>query len=56
MPEEGVALTPKDHILKRDEISKIGKLFVKAGVDKIWLTGGEPTVRKDYMDIISDLH
>lgn len=55
MPEEGVSLTPNEHILKWDEIEKIGKLFVKAGVDKIWLTGGEPTVWKDFMDIISDL-
>ncbi len=55
MPEEGVALTSKEHILKWDEIDKIGKLFVKAGVDKIRLTGGEPTVWKEYMDIISDL-
>ena len=31
---------------------KIAELFVKEGVHKIRLTGGEPTVRKDIADII----
>lgn len=44
MPEEGVDLTPNDQILSKDEIIRISKLFVSAGVDKIRLTGGEPTV------------
>ncbi len=43
MPEEGVALTANDKILDRNEIVRLSKLFVSAGVDKIRLTGGEPT-------------
>jgi molybdenum cofactor biosynthesis enzyme MoaA len=31
------------------------KLFTKAGVDKVRLTGGEPTVRKDLVDIVKGI-
>lgn len=52
MPAEGVKLSHKDKLLTTDEIVYIAKLFVKEGVTKIRLTGGEPTVRKDLVDII----
>ncbi|XP_033312755.1 molybdenum cofactor biosynthesis protein 1 isoform X3 [Bombus bifarius] len=55
MPAEGVKLTKNDGILKTDEIIKIAELFVNEGVNKIRLTGGEPTVRKDIVDIIAGL-
>jgi len=55
MPEEGVALTPGDDLLSTAEIVKIAGLFVDAGVDKIRFTGGEPTVRKDILDIIAQV-
>jgi cyclic pyranopterin phosphate synthase len=54
MPEEGIPLTPKDHLLKTDEIVKLARLFVEQGVDKIRLTGGEPTLRPDLIDLISN--
>ncbi len=47
MPEAGVELSPKSHILSFEEIERLAKLFVNAGVNKIRLTGGEPLVRKD---------
>ena len=31
-------------------------LFVGAGVDKIRLTGGEPTLRKDLVPLVQRLH
>lgn len=52
MPAEGIALTPKAHIMTADEIVTIAKTFVNLGVTKIRLTGGEPLVRKDAKDII----
>ncbi|XP_050311582.1 molybdenum cofactor biosynthesis protein 1 isoform X2 [Anthonomus grandis grandis] len=52
MPEEGVNLTAKSDLLTTDEIIKIAELFVKVGVNKIRLTGGEPTVRKDIIQIV----
>ncbi|XP_072498112.1 molybdenum cofactor biosynthesis protein 1 isoform X3 [Notamacropus eugenii] len=55
MPEEGVPLTPKADLLTTREILTLSRLFVKEGVDKIRLTGGEPLVRPDVIDIVAQL-
>ena len=52
MPEDGVDLTPHEKLLSSEEILKLSEVFVKQGVTKIRLTGGEPLVRKDLVDII----
>lgn len=52
MPENGIALTPKSHLLNTAEILRLAELFVKQGVSKIRLTGGEPTVHTDLKRII----
>ncbi|WP_075522836.1 GTP 3',8-cyclase MoaA [Candidatus Pelagibacter communis] len=41
--------------LHLDEIKRLAKVFSKLGVSKIRLTGGEPTVRKDFFEIIKVL-
>ncbi len=41
--------------LHLDEIKRLAKVFSKLGVNKIRLTGGEPTVRKDFFEIIKIL-
>nr|XP_006824930.1 PREDICTED: molybdenum cofactor biosynthesis protein 1-like [Saccoglossus kowalevskii] len=55
MPTDGVELTPKQRLLSTEEIVKIAKLFVSQGVDKIRLTGGEPLVRRDAIEIVQEL-
>lgn len=55
MPEEGVPLSPPEHNLSTPEIVYLSELFVKQGVDKIRLTGGEPTVRKDIVDLVHQI-
>ncbi|KAK9707066.1 hypothetical protein RND81_07G170400 [Saponaria officinalis] len=55
MPADGVELTPTSDLLSQDEVVRLGNLFVSAGVNKIRLTGGEPTVRKDIEEICSHL-
>lgn len=52
MPEEGVELTPKPHLLSDDEVVRLAKMFVKQGVTKIRLTGGEPMVRKGVVELV----
>jgi len=52
MPEEGIALTAKPHLMTAEEIIIIAQTFVTLGVTKIRLTGGEPLVRKDAREII----
>ena len=41
--------------LHLDEITRLAKVFSKLGVNKIRLTGGEPTVRNDFFEIIKIL-
>lgn len=55
MPEEGVDLTPPARLLSSPEIVYLSSLFVSQGVDKIRLTGGEPTVRKDIVPLMRSI-
>jgi GTP 3',8-cyclase len=55
MPEEDYDFTPASKLMQAGEIEQLAKIFVKLGVKKIRLTGGEPLVRKDAADIIMAL-
>ena len=55
MPEESIQLAPRSSIMSYGEIYSIARLFVKHGVTKIRLTGGEPLVRKDAGIILEKL-
>ncbi|KAK6636895.1 hypothetical protein RUM43_010559 [Polyplax serrata] len=55
MPEEGVSLSHKSDLLTTEEILILADLFVRQGIRKIRLTGGEPTVRKDLPQLIGGL-
>lgn len=51
MPAEGVQLAPNEQMLSAEELRRVVGLFVRNGVDKIRLTGGEPMIRKDIVEI-----
>jgi molybdenum cofactor biosynthesis protein A len=55
MPADGILLSPKAALMTADEVFQIAKTFVDHGVDKIRLTGGEPLLRKDFPEIITQL-
>lgn len=55
MPEEGVELSPSSQLLTTPEIVYLSSVFVDQGVDKIRLTGGEPTVRKDIVSLMQQI-
>ena len=55
MPEEEYTFTPASQLMQVNEIRKLAEIFVKEGVKKIRLTGGEPLVRKDAAEIILSL-
>jgi GTP 3',8-cyclase len=55
MPEEGIQLSPQAHLLTTSEIVYLSSVFVDQGVDKIRLTGGEPTVRKDIVSLMQQI-
>ncbi|KHJ93676.1 putative molybdenum cofactor biosynthesis protein A [Oesophagostomum dentatum] len=52
MPEEGVTLSPAANLLTSDEIVRLVEIFANHGIDKIRLTGGEPTVRADIVELV----
>lgn len=52
MPPEGVELKAHKDILSFNEIVEIVKVGVSLGITKIRLTGGEPLVRKDIVDLV----
>lgn len=56
MPEDGVPLQPQSHLLTNNEILQLATWFVQQGVSKIRLTGGEPLLRKDLIDLVSRLN
>ena len=55
MPEEGVQLREKSVFMTSEEVLDIAKTFVKLGITKIRLTGGEPLIKKDATYIIEEL-
>lgn len=55
MPPEGVPLQPQSHLLQTPEILSLARHFCNHGVNKIRLTGGEPTLRKDLIDVLAGL-
>lgn len=55
MPEENYDFMPHAELMQAGEIEALAKSFVRLGVDKIRLTGGEPLVRKDFSQIIQSL-
>jgi len=52
MPEEGVEHMPHDELLSYEELYIVIEEFVKLGVKKLRITGGEPLVRKDVVSFI----
>lgn len=55
MPVEGIAWQEKEAILTLEEIERLVRCFVDLGIDKVRLTGGEPTVRRGYMGLVERL-
>jgi cyclic pyranopterin phosphate synthase len=46
---------PKREVLTLEELDHVGSAFVARGVTRIRLTGGEPLVRKGFMDLVGRL-
>ena len=55
MPPEGVPLSPSSNLLTDDEIMRLVRLFVKNGVDKVRLTGGEPLLRPNLSSLVRSI-
>lgn len=52
---EDFVFLPKDELLNASEIKTIVEIFSELGVKKIRITGGEPLVRNNFREIISNI-
>ena len=55
MPEKEYQWLDKALILDFEEVSRIARVFGRLGVDRIRLTGGEPSLRKDLPQLVARL-
>lgn len=53
LPAEGVKWLPDEQLLTADEIVRVAQTAAELGITKVRLTGGEPLVRRDILDIVS---
>jgi cyclic pyranopterin phosphate synthase len=56
MPLQGLQFLPKPELLTPAEIEDVVRAAVGVGFHKFRLTGGEPTLRADLMEIVERLH
>lgn len=52
---EDMTFLPKKDVLSFEEVGAIASAFIARGTTKIRLTGGEPLVRRDIMDLVRTL-
>jgi len=55
MPREGIKLADREELLTYEEILKVVKIFGDLGIRKLRLTGGEPLLRDDILELVSGL-
>lgn len=56
MPEEGVEKLRHEDILRFDEIVRIVRALASLGVRKVRLTGGEPLIRRNIVELVCEIH
>jgi molybdenum cofactor biosynthesis protein A len=55
MPEEGIKYLPQKALLTFEEIQRLITLLAGMGITKVRLTGGEPFVRTDLMQLVRQI-
>jgi cyclic pyranopterin phosphate synthase len=55
MPEAGMPWLPRDTMLTTAELVRLAGIAVSLGVEEIRLTGGEPLLRRDLVDVVAGL-
>ena len=56
MPAEGVPWLPRNTLLSATELMRIVEIAVAEGVTEVRLTGGEPLLRPDVVDVVAAIH
>ncbi|MCW5716592.1 MAG: GTP 3',8-cyclase MoaA [Bauldia sp.] len=53
--KEDMTFLPRKEVLTLDELDRLASAFIRQGVTKLRITGGEPLVRRDVMDLFRSL-
>jgi len=56
MPLRGLSFTPSEELLTAAELEKVARAAASVGFHKVRLTGGEPTLRADLLEIVARIH
>jgi cyclic pyranopterin phosphate synthase len=55
MPDRDLDYGPRADLLRMEEVEQVVAAFARAGVDRVRLTGGEPTLRRGLVDLVARL-
>lgn len=55
MPEQGIDFGPRSTLLQYEEMLRLMRILADMGINKVRITGGEPFVRRDVMDLFQGL-
>jgi cyclic pyranopterin phosphate synthase len=55
MPEDGLPWLGAGEVLSRDEMIRALRVAIELGVGTVRITGGEPTLRRDLVDVVAAL-
>jgi cyclic pyranopterin phosphate synthase len=55
MPDQGVPLSPRAEMLTLEEVVALCRCFLALGVERVRVTGGEPTTRKGLCQLLAAL-
>lgn len=55
MPEHGMRYGPRSEVLTLEEVARLCAAFARWGVERVRLTGGEPTLRRGIVELIEAL-
>lgn len=53
MPENGLNWLKNEMLLSTEELKRLMLVLRQAGIEKIRFTGGEPTLRKDFLELVT---
>ena len=55
MPAQGINIVDRTDLLSYKEMYRITRVLSELGVNKVRLTGGEPFVRRDFVNFLESL-
>lgn len=55
MPAEGLQWLPRRDLLTYEEVGRLVGVFARLGVERVRLTGGEPTIRRDIEQLVAGI-